>query len=252
MNSIVEGMKKDISDDQELSWFQLHRNRFLETLNLTKKYVDEGSSVLEVGSAPGHMSVMLRTLGFQVIGLDREPEKHASRYDSFGIRTVKNDLESETISLPSNCFDAVIFTEVLEHLKPQHVNGVFKEIRRVLRAHGVLIMSTPNSFSLENYILGLTHKRELFHEHVKEYRMSELVRLLAYSKFMIVESFYSQVRDTVTHVGTRAEERIGAENVLIGVLKHPHWKNLGRALTLFPKMILPQLRSSIVIVARKD
>ena len=252
MNSIVEGMKKDISDDQELSWFQLHRNRFLETLNLTKKYVDEGSSVLEVGSAPGHMSVMLRTLGFQVIGLDREPEKHASRYDSFGIRTVKNDLESETISLPSNCFDAVIFTEVLEHLKPQHVNGVFKEIRRVLRAHGVLIMSTPNSSSLENYILGLTHKRELFHEHVREYRLSELVRLLVHSKFMIVESFYSQVRDTVTHVGTRAEERIGAENVLIGVLKHPHWKNLGRALTLFPKMILPQLRSSIVIVARKD
>ncbi len=252
MNSIVEGVKNDISDDQELSWFQLHRNRFLETLNLTHKYVVQGSSVLEVGSSPGHMSVMLHTLGYQVVGLDREPERYAARYDSFGIRTVKNDLESETISLPSNCFDAVIFTEVLEHLKPQHVTGVFKEIRRVLRARGVLIMSTPNSSSLENYILGLTRKRELFHEHAREYRLSELVRLLAYSKFMIVESFYSQVRDTVTHIGTITQERMGTDHVLIGVLKHPHWKNVGRALTLFPKMIFPPFRSSIVIVARKD
>jgi len=252
MTSIIEEVKEDISDEHELSWFQLHRNRFLETLNLTKKYVDRGSSILEVGSSPGHLSVMLQALGYRVVGLDKEPEKYASRYDSFGIQTVKNDLESEAISLPRSSFEAVIFTEVLEHLKPQHVNGVLKEIGRVLKKRGVLILSTPNSSSLENYILELTHKRELFHEHAKEYRLPELVRLVARSNFTIVESFYSQVRDTVTHVGTTSRERIGTDHILVGVLKHPHWKNLGRALTLFPKMIFPPFRSSIVIVARKD
>jgi 2-polyprenyl-3-methyl-5-hydroxy-6-metoxy-1,4-benzoquinol methylase len=250
--SIVEVVQRHISDQQELSWFQLHRNRFIETLDLALKYIAPGSSLLEVGSAPGHMSVMLHATGYRVVALDKNPERHFSRYNSLGIPTVKVDLESEKIALPSDYFDAVLFTEVLEHIKPLHVDRVLEEIRRVLKTGGVLLTSTPNSASLDNYILGLGGKREIFHEHAREYRLSELITLISRSGFTILESFYSQVRDAVTHVGTTADERIGTDHVLIGVLKHPHWKNLGRAITLYPKIVFPPLRSSLVVVARKE
>ena len=248
---VVDLVGKSIADDQELSWFQLHRNRFIETLDLTLKYVAKGSTVLELGSAPGRMSVMLQTLGYDLVALDKQPETHALRYSSHGIRAVKNDLEKDRFPFPDERFEAILFTEVLEHIDPNYLTQLFWEIRRVLRPGGILIISTPNSLSLENHILALAGRRKLFHEHVKEYTLTELADLVGSNGFVIVERFYSQVRDTITHVGTTSNERIGTDHVIVGILRHPYWKNLGRALTLFPKILIPPFRSSLVLVGRK-
>jgi SAM-dependent methyltransferase len=197
------------------------------------------------------MSIMLKTLGYQIVALDKEPETNAARYDAHGIKSVKNDLENDRFPFLDERFEAVLFTEVLEHLDPNHLTQAFSEISRVLKPHGFLIISTPNSSSLDNHILALARRRKLFHEHVKEYTSWELADLVDRNGFIIVERFYSQARDAVTHIGTRNTERIGTDHVIVGVLRHPQWKNIGRALTLFPKIMIPPFRSSLVLVGRK-
>ncbi|HUP41541.1 MAG TPA: class I SAM-dependent methyltransferase [Vicinamibacterales bacterium] len=41
-------------------------------------------------------------------------------------------------------FDVVNLMEVVEHIPSNHIGGVLDQIRRVLRPHGTLIVSTPN------------------------------------------------------------------------------------------------------------
>lgn len=57
-------------------------------------------------------------------------------------------------------FDKVIMTEVLEHLKSE--KGVLKEVNRILKKNGKLILSVPKRrwFNIFNPITFIQHKRE--------------------------------------------------------------------------------------------
>ncbi len=52
----------------------------------------------------------------------------------------------EEMKLPSNCFDLVTATDILEHVLD--LNAAVKELLRVLRPGGVLIVRTPNEEEL--------------------------------------------------------------------------------------------------------
>jgi 2-polyprenyl-3-methyl-5-hydroxy-6-metoxy-1,4-benzoquinol methylase len=63
------------------------------------------------------------------------------------IRWIQTDL-NDPLPVPSQSFDAIVSTEVIEHL--ENPRAVFREFHRLLRPAGTLLVSTPNQESLRS------------------------------------------------------------------------------------------------------
>jgi SAM-dependent methyltransferase len=124
------------------SYLQTHTGHFLELLELVQR-ADEPASVLDVGNFPGHFTVLLKQLGLDVTEVDLEPERAADLWRHHKILERRVDIEREALPFDSGSFDAVVFAEVLEHLRIDPIHAL-RECRRVLKPGGSLILSMPN------------------------------------------------------------------------------------------------------------
>lgn len=101
-----------------------------------------GNTFLELGF--GHTTQMrrMRRLGWQVIGVDKDPSA-AESARAQGFSVLLGDLEEHRIAAGS--IDAVYGSHVLEHVyEPLRT---LQECRRILRPGGTLVMLTPNADS---------------------------------------------------------------------------------------------------------
>lgn len=97
----------------------------------------------------------------------------------------------------------VLLMEVVEHL-PLYPEDLFREISRVLKPTGVLLLTTPNFARLGN-VLNFIRGREIrlygwdvsydddpkYHPHIHEFTVGELRRLLSVAGFEIEAVQYS-------------------------------------------------------------
>jgi len=60
------------------------------------------------------------------------------------------DLNHDTLPYKDNSFDLITFTEVAEHLENHHT--IIREIYRVLKPGGMLVMTTPNILNIKSRI----------------------------------------------------------------------------------------------------
>lgn len=238
-----------ISDRSELSWFNLHYRRFKETLCTLLSAVPPPAKILELGSSPGYMTLALRELGYHVTGVDMGHEHFIDRIRSEGIEIKQFDLESSPLPFGSSQFDCILFTEIVEHVSPESVHKLLMETHRLLRGEGSMILSTPNVSTIDNRILKAMGKETLYKEHKKEYTMNEVEAMLAESNFTIEKKWFSRNRDVVTHCDP--DRFVSRDHVFLGTLKHPYWKNFGRATTLPLKYVWPGFRSTIFVLAKK-
>jgi 2-polyprenyl-3-methyl-5-hydroxy-6-metoxy-1,4-benzoquinol methylase len=114
------------------------------THNLVLGLVEPGSRVLEFGCATGYMSQALRDrLGASVVGVEldaeaaRLAEPHVERMLVGDAEEL--DLEAE---LGSERFDAILFADVLEHLRDPA--ALLKRVRPFVAEGGVVVASIPN------------------------------------------------------------------------------------------------------------
>jgi len=87
-----------------------------------------------------------------------------------GIMLKKLDMEkSSKWPFKNNFFDTITMLAVIEHIRPDRLQYMFKEVRRVLRPGGRFILTTPPYWS--NRLLGFMAKLKLLsREEVKEHR----------------------------------------------------------------------------------
>lgn len=91
-----------------------------------------------------------------------------------------------TLPYPSHCFDAVIGSGVLEHAAMDYES--LKELRRVIKPDGVLIISyLPNWLSVNEWVRRVIRKRDF---HRRLYRLSEIRQLLKRAGFYPIASGY--------------------------------------------------------------
>lgn len=152
---------------------------------------------LELGSPPFHITLLLQKfrnydLSLTGFSVDGRPEI-TSELDSpaFGERYTFGcqcfDAERERFPYEDNCFDLVLWCEVIEHLTENPVHAL-SEIHRVLRPGGALVLSTPNAARVESiarllnggnlydpYHLGAPLKGS---RHSREYTLQELEDLI--------------------------------------------------------------------------
>jgi SAM-dependent methyltransferase len=141
------------------------------------------------------MTAALAALDYRVSALDIAPGRFATSIASLGLDVARCDVEREPVPFAADAFDAVLFNELLEHLR---INPVFtlREARRVLRPGGTLLLSTPNLRSfrgIRNLLLrnqghavsaGVYEQYEKLETlghmgHVREYTTREVSDVLA-------------------------------------------------------------------------
>ena len=134
--------------------------------------------ILDLGCGDGRHSALLAPRTKAVIGLDHQqlPLQYA-RLLLGSSRVALSRGDGIKLPLRSRCFAGVVCLDVIEHLPQSRVRLLLGEIKRVLKAGGWALISTPNRKSLYNRIWG--HK--LSQKHYFEYSLSELCSAVAYA-----------------------------------------------------------------------
>jgi SAM-dependent methyltransferase len=107
--------------------------------------------VLDVGSAWGFNVMALGRLGFRAVGVDLVPDQFPVGKRIAEFNQVAFDVAgADAAALPfrDGCFDCVTLVETIEHVFEEDRPRLVAECRRVLRAGGLLVLSTPNHASM--------------------------------------------------------------------------------------------------------
>lgn len=101
------------------------------------------TKVLDVGCGNGHISMYLGAIGYQVSGIDVsedtiETAKKLNHLDNVTFSVV----DAEDVQLPANEYDAIICSEVLEHL--HQPSTLLTVLYQALKDDGRLIVTVPN------------------------------------------------------------------------------------------------------------
>lgn len=115
------------------------------------------------------------------------------------------NIEEEKFPYNNEKFDVILFCEIIEHLLMNPV-AVLKEIKRILKPNGALILTTPNVSRLENVskmIAGVNiydpySGYGAYGRHNREYNKHELNLLLNYLGFTIDAMFTADVHHNNT------------------------------------------------------
>ena len=102
-------------------------------------------TILDAPCGEGVLASMLLGKGIKVHGVDIEPTAASCLGHAFKIADL-----NEKLSLPDKSFDVVVSVEGIEHLENPHL--FLREVNRVLKNGGTLILTTPNIVSLRSRV----------------------------------------------------------------------------------------------------
>lgn len=123
---------------------------YRDTRALLRRLHPGRGKLLEVGSCLGFLLDSFRLDGWEVMGI--EPDRYGCRHAAgkLGIEVINSTLEAA--SLPSESVDVVLMMHVIEHV-PDPV-GTLREINRILKPGGHLVLETPRYDTLMLKLLG--------------------------------------------------------------------------------------------------
>ncbi len=130
------GERKTIATDGEIEFAHFHQYCLARDLCT-------GLDVVDVSSGEGYGSAILGGVARSVIGVESDAGFVAHAQESYRAKNLRF-LQGNALDLPldSASVDAVVSFETLEHVR-EHARFI-AEVRRVLRAGGVFIVSTPD------------------------------------------------------------------------------------------------------------
>jgi ubiquinone/menaquinone biosynthesis C-methylase UbiE len=104
-----------------------------------------GARILDAPCGAGALAAALRDEGYAALGADIEPAARARLGDAFTVADL-----SHPLPWPDGSFDAVLSTEGIEHLENRQ--AYVRELFRVLKSGGALLITTPNTVSLRSRV----------------------------------------------------------------------------------------------------
>jgi SAM-dependent methyltransferase len=160
--------------------------------------VGKQARIADIGCIPPVFLTALRENGFDVEGVDLDPSRFSKSIEAAGLTVQRCNIETERLPYSDSSLDAVLFFEVFEHLR---INLIFtmREIHRVLKPAGSLLLTTPNGLGLHGLGRIVWKKRigppiyrtyaqleTIGHTgHIREYSMHEVCAFLSEIGFLI-------------------------------------------------------------------
>jgi 2-polyprenyl-3-methyl-5-hydroxy-6-metoxy-1,4-benzoquinol methylase len=169
-----------------------HTAEYVTPAVISECYRIGASSILDLGCGNGAMTRSLADRGFRVCGCDPSRQGiEIARRNNPSIRYEILSVYDDPARL-GELFDAVVSTEVIEHLEKPRM--LLRFAANALKPNGFLIISTPYHGYLKNLLLAATGKLDAHFTalweggHIKFFSRSTLTQLLKSEKF-VVERF---------------------------------------------------------------
>lgn len=133
-----------------LGYTLAYQERFRATLEMVRRVVPGGGTILDIGAAQGNFSLALAEAGYCVTWNDFRADL---------IDYVKLKYERGTLDfVPGNifeldfpeCFDCVLLTEVIEHVA--HPDLLLQRVASLVKPGGYIVLSTPNGGYFRNQL----------------------------------------------------------------------------------------------------
>ena len=161
--------------------------------------------VLDIASGSGYGTKLLAEKAKYVYGVDVDVDSVEYSNREFAGKNIEF-LVGDAVKIPleDNSVDVVVTFETIEHVKKYEI--FLKEIDRVLKKDGLLLISTPNSLEFS----------EGNHFHLHEFEYKELIGLLK-PTFEYIDSYFqgtwkSTIIGTKDFVGSVCSEKVYTDN----------------------------------------
>tara|TARA_Y100000034_G_C6896361_1_gene413357 strand:+ start:1101 stop:1796 length:696 start_codon:yes stop_codon:yes gene_type:complete len=116
-------------------------------------------TALDIGCSGGRYCFSFAKLGMKTTGIDiakKATDFASKKAKELGIKNLNFQVgEAINLKFKTNTFDIIICIEVLHHLSNKDLKISLKEIKRVLKPNGILIIDLKNKL---NPIINLTYK----------------------------------------------------------------------------------------------
>ena len=153
----------DTAKDHDYFFTKDHQLREEISIKLIQEVIDKKAKqpqkILSIACSTGVIEEKIKDrLGLTVFGIDGAKKSLATAHKR-GIITKCADV-SEPLPFENNYFDFVFAGEIIEHLFDSRF--FLKEIHRVLKINGYLILSTPNLARIDDrlkFLLGKTPRQ---------------------------------------------------------------------------------------------
>ncbi|MDP3766291.1 MAG: methyltransferase domain-containing protein [Nanoarchaeota archaeon] len=158
-----------------------------------RKFIDAKKKILDIGCGEGIFYYELTKRGYSIVGIEYSKDaidNMARKLKGVGVYPKVINADAQKLPIKSNSFDQIICLDVIEHLKD--ANASIKEMSRVLKKNGALILSVPNELYLTKPILPINfkdHLRAIGHE-TDGFNYNELKNMLESNGFRIVKYNY--------------------------------------------------------------
>jgi SAM-dependent methyltransferase len=210
--------------------------------------------ILEISSFLGVVDLALAKIGFLVYSYDIPEFQNNPNlkrlYTEFDVHPSSGfikDVGVNGLPYPENFFDAILLSEVLEHLNVNPL-PILQEINRILKKDGILYITTKNQVNLTNRIriffggsirnpvndtvVQIDHtKNTICGIHWREYTAEEVTELLEVTGFSVYRCSFSEK---------------GKENTYVPSSREIFFRTVKSLYRIFPR-----LNDSIIIIGKK-
>jgi SAM-dependent methyltransferase len=105
--------------------------------------------ILDVGCGTGQFLAQMRDLGWEVMGVEPNPEAARIAEEQYGVKVCQ--VAFDKAPLPENYFDAITMNHVIEHVSDPV--DVLRKCFRLLRPGGIMVVVTPHIESIGHKLL---------------------------------------------------------------------------------------------------